>query len=113
MFAHFIVNFFPQNSGLIGLMLAAILSAAMSTLSSSLNASASAVLNDFMLPRRKKELSPTAQLKTSRLLTVLFGLIQIAIGIQAKTMDGTVVSNALTIAGFAAGLLLGVFAPSK
>ena len=35
-FAHFMVHSFPKNTGLIGLMLAAILAAAMSTLSSSL-----------------------------------------------------------------------------
>lgn len=109
-FAHFIVNYFPKNTGLIGLMLAAILSAAMSTLSSSLNASASAVLNDFYLPRKREEPSPAAQLKLSRILTVIFGFIQIGIGIWAKTLSETVVKGALTIAGFAAGLLLGVFA---
>ncbi|MFM7927916.1 MAG: sodium:solute symporter family transporter, partial [Pirellula sp.] len=36
-FAHFITQYFPRNTGLIGLMLAAILAATMSTLSSSLS----------------------------------------------------------------------------
>lgn len=108
-FAHFVVNFFPQNIGLIGLILAAILSAAMSTLSSSLNASASACLNDFVIPRRKIELTEAEQLSWSRKLTLAFGLLQIGIGIGASRLDETVVKNALTIAGFSAGLLLGVF----
>lgn len=108
-FAHFIVNTFPQNTGLIGLMLAAILSAAMSTLSSSLNASASAVLNDFYVPMCTTPPSPQAQLSASRWLTVAFGVLQIGIGCWAITLEETVVNNALTIAGFSAGLLLGIF----
>ncbi len=109
-FAHFIVNYFPKNTGQIGLMLAAILSAAMSTTSSSLNASASALLNDFYLPNCRTEPSPESQLRVSRWLTVLFGVIQIGIGIWAINLDDTVVKSALTIAGFSAGLLLGIFA---
>lgn len=111
-YAHFIVNHFPQNTGLIGLMLAAILAAAMSTLSSSLNASASAVLNDFVLPMREqagKSLSPSQKLSWTRWLSVLFGCVQIGIGIVAITFDDSVVINALSIAGFSAGLLLGLF----
>lgn len=108
-FAHFIVNHFPANVGLIGLMLAAILAAAMSTLSSSLSASASAVLNDFYVPHCKQPPTDQQQLKLSRWLTLAFGLLQIAIGIFAMSLADTVVNNALTIAGFSAGLLLGVF----
>jgi len=35
--------------------------------------------------------------------------VQIAVGIAAAAVDTTVVSRALTIAGYSAGLLLGVF----
>ncbi len=116
-FAAFIVNHFPRDVGLIGLLLAAILAAAMSTLSSSLNASASAVMHDFLLPLAAgrdspavKPRSPESLLFISRGLTVFFGLIQIAVGIAATRLDETVVRAALAIAGVAAGLLLGVFA---
>jgi len=108
-FAHFIVPYFPENCGLIGLMLAAILAAAMSTLSSSLNASASAVLNDFYLPNCGTAPTDQQQLNLSRWLTLAFGILQIGIGIYAMSLADTVVNNALTIAGFSAGLLLGVF----
>jgi peptidoglycan/LPS O-acetylase OafA/YrhL len=43
-------------------------------------------------------------------VTVAFGGLQIAIGIWASTFDESVVSNALTIAGFSSGILLGLFA---
>jgi SSS family solute:Na+ symporter len=106
-FADFIVHGFPRNTGLIGLMLAAILS---STFSSSLSSSASAVVNDFYVPRRKEKASPEHLFWVSRGLTVVFGVLQIGIGIWAKGLDQSVVRNALTIAGFSSGLLLGVFA---
>jgi len=108
-FVHFIVGYFPRNTGLIGLMLAAVLSAAMSTLSSSLNASASAVLNDFWIPLSRSALSSARQVWLSRVLTVGFGILQMVIGIQAAHLETSVVQNALTIAGFSAGILLGTF----
>ena len=46
----------------------------------------------------------------TRYLTVLFGGIQIAIGIAAAQVSRSVVGEVLAIAGFAAGLLLGLFA---
>ncbi|HEY2415977.1 MAG TPA: sodium:solute symporter [Pirellulaceae bacterium] len=108
-FPHFIVNFFPANTGLIGLILAAILAAAMSTLSSSLNSSASALVNDFYVSARKTEASSEHLFFLTRWLTVAFGIIQIGIAIWARQLEKAVVDNALTIAGFSAGLLLGVF----
>ncbi|MBL8816596.1 MAG: sodium:solute symporter [Planctomyces sp.] len=102
-FATFIVNEMPR--GFVGLTLAAVFSAAMSTLSSSLNSSAGAVVTDFLRHR----LSDTRQLTMSRVLTVVFGGLQIIIGIGAMYLSRSVVDDALAIAGFSAGLLLGVF----
>lgn len=101
--ATFIVQEMPV--GLVGLTLAAVFSAAMSTLSSSLNSSAGAVVNDFLRYTR----TPEQQLQASRWLTVLFGVLQIGIGIAASEISRSVVNDALAIAGFSAGLLLGVF----
>ncbi len=81
------------------------MAAAMSTLSSSLSASASAVISDWWLPRLRANPSQAALVKLTRWITVQFGIIQIAIGIWASTFDESVVSNALTIAGFASGVL--------
>ncbi|MDZ4852492.1 MAG: sodium:solute symporter [Pirellulaceae bacterium] len=109
-FTHFMLHSFPRNTGLIGLMLAAILAAAMSTLSSSLSASASAVVGDWWLPNYETPPSEKFQVVVTRWLTFAFGILQIGIGIWASTFDKSVVENALTIAGFSAGILLGVFA---
>jgi len=108
-FATFIVQELPFNVGIIGLLLAAVFAAAMSTLSSSLNSSASAAVNDFYIPLRRSELSSSHLVGVSRLFTIVFGVIQIAIGIVAESFSGSVVADALAIAGFSAGLLLGLF----
>ena len=109
-FATFLVREFPRNTGLVGLVLAAILAAAMSTLSSSLNSSASALINDFYLPSRSAPLGAARELAVTRRVSILFGLIQIAVGFGATLLTEAVVTSALTIAGFSAGLLLGLYA---
>lgn len=108
-YLHFIVSGFPSNSGLAGLMLAAILAATMSTLSSSLNASASSLLNDFVLPGLAAPPSPVETLGLTRGMTAGFGLLQVGIGIWAGSWGDSVIHSALTIAGFAFGILLGLF----
>jgi solute:Na+ symporter, SSS family len=110
-FSRFIVDQFPPGTGLIGLMLAAVLASA---LSSSLSAVASAVVNDFYVPAHRTPPSSRRQLVLNRWLIVVFGAVQtlIGIGFALWTTDptSTVVKTALAIAGFAFGLLLGVFA---
>ncbi len=110
-FAEFIVDHLPV--GLVGITLAAVFAAAMSTLSSSLNSSASAAVSDFYRPwfyPKGDEPSVSGDLvRVSRRLTVFFGLVQIAIGIGASYLSSSVISDALAIAGFTAGILLGIF----
>ena len=62
------------------------------------------------LPSCRVPPSPNNQLWTTRLLTVFFGALQIAIGVWASTFNKSVIDNALTIAGFSSGILLGLFA---
>ena len=107
-FATFIVEEMPV--GIVGVLLAAVFAAAMSTLSSSLNSSAGAVVNDFQGIQESDPDSSKRLVGASRLWTVFFGILQIVIGIAAERFSDSVVGNALAIASFAAGLLLGVFA---
>ena len=91
----------------------AVFAAAMSTLSSSLNSSAAAAVADFYQPWARRtygEPAPQQLLAFSRRVTIVFGLVQIAVGIGASHLSRSVVGDALAIAGFAAGILLGVFA---
>ena len=106
-FATFIIQQMPI--GLIGITLAAVFSAAMSTLSSSLSASASAVVNDLYLPAQNTKPTDKQLMRVSRWTTVAFGILQIGLGIAASYVSRSVVGDALAIAGFAAGILLGIF----
>ncbi len=105
-FVAFIVNHMPH--GLAGLTLAAVFAAAMSTLSSSLNSSAAVAVGDFSSPNSPTK-TPRELLTRCKRLTVVFGLVQIAVAVLAQYYSESVVSDALAIAGFAAGILLGVF----
>ncbi|MDG2383001.1 MAG: sodium:solute symporter [Pirellulaceae bacterium] len=108
-FATFIVSELPAGIGLIGVVLAAVFAAAMSTLSSSLNSSASSAVNDLCAPRLGRASDDPVLLRLSQFFTVAFGGIQIVVAIAASHVTQSVVSDALAIAGFSAGLLLGVF----
>jgi SSS family transporter len=107
-FASFVVNDLPVNVGLIGLIVAAIFAAAMSTLSSSLNASAAATVNDLIAPRLRHA-SEARLVRLSKTLTAAWGLAQMGVALQSTRLNTTVVEAALTIASFTTGLVLGVF----
>jgi SSS family transporter len=106
-FARFILDEIPV--GLLGLLLGAIFAAAMSTLSSSLNSCATAAANDFYFSSRGSETSEASQLRAVRILTVVFGLVQIGVGIAGQWVKASVVSSVLGIAAFTTGIVLGVF----
>ena len=67
-------------------------------------------MNDFYLPFQKIDQSSKHALFASQAFTVLFGVIQIAVGIGASYVSRSVVNDVLAIAGFTAGILLGLFA---
>lgn len=102
-----------MNSGMKGLILAAILAAAMSTLASSFNSSASSMMSDW-LTRLLPPMDDRKALNVSRALTIVFALVQcgVAMGAYYLALDKekSIVDAVLTIAGFAIGLLLGLYA---
>ena len=106
-FVRFIVEQLPH--GVIGLVAGAIFAAAMSTLSSSLNSSATAVVTDFYRPLVRRDLSPQHLLRVTRGFTLFFGLVQVLVAFGGPLLDQTVVEAVLTIAGFTTGITLGVF----
>jgi solute:Na+ symporter, SSS family len=106
-FPYFIINHLPP--GAVGLVLAAIFAAAMSTLSSSLNSSSAAAVNDFYVPATGRRRDERHYLAVSRGLTLTFGLAQVAIAIVAISFSSRVVDEVLGIASFTNGIILGVF----
>lgn len=106
--ASFVANEVPP--GLTGLILAAVFAAAMSTLSSSVNSSASSLLDDLLAPW-VGHWSDKKSLFIARLLTAAFTIAQavVAIAFYRLAAQEHVVRQVLAIAGFAAGLLLGLY----
>jgi SSS family transporter len=99
-----------MGTGLKGLILAAVLSAAMSTVASSLNSSASSLMSDWIVPIAPR-LTDRTSLRLSRLLTIGFAVVQggVAIGANELSMKMAIIDAVLIIAGFAIGLLLGLY----
>jgi Na+/proline symporter len=103
-FATFIVEELPV--GAVGLTLAAVFAAAMS---SSLSALAAAGVRDFYLPLFDPHATPERSLRVTRRLTVFFGVLQIGAAVGAQLVAGAIVESALSIASLTTGILLGIF----
>ena len=106
-FATFIIEELPI--GVVGLTVAAVFAAAMSTLSSSLNSSAAAAVNDFYVPLFRPNADPQHSLRVTRGLTLVFGLVQIAVGVGGQFVQNNVITTVMKIAGFTMGIVLGLF----
>ena len=105
-FPTFIVEHLPH--GISGLMIAALLAAAMSNLSGSLNSLSSATLVDFYQPLLGAKKSEKDLLRLSRLLTAAWGLVLAGIAVAARGW-GSVFTAGLTIASIVYGPMLGSF----
>ena len=102
-FTSFIVNYLPI--GLKGVLLAGVLSAAMSTLSSSINSLASSTVTDW--------LGGNQSIQKSQIISLIWGLILIGIALLFDESDSAIVIVGLQIASFTYGGLLGLFLLSK
>jgi len=103
-FSHFIVNELPP--GVIGLVIAAMLAAAMS---SSLNALASTSITDFYKPLFAPNRSEEHYVRVSRAITAVWGAVQIAAALYVIGKDRRIVDTVLSIASFTNGPILGLF----
>jgi SSS family transporter len=94
-------------TGLAGLIIAAILAAAMANLSAALNSLASTTMVDF-LHARSKNVSEAQSLSRARIWTIIWGGVLLGIAILARSSDSVLVAG-LTIGSIPMGALLGVF----
>ena len=102
-FSTFIIDHLPI--GVKGLLLAGILSAAMSTLSSSINSLASSTITDW--------LKGEGGLRKSRIVSGIWAIVLIGIALIFDEGDSAIVIMGLQIASFTYGGLLGLFLLSK
>jgi len=105
-YPRFIVSRLPH--GVSGLLVAAILAAAMSNLSAALNSLSSSSMMDFYL-RRHPQTDERTQLRLSRVSTILWALLLFALAVLSLHKVARVIEVGLTIASVAYGALLGVF----
>jgi SSS family transporter len=105
-YPEFVWNNLPP--GVSGLVIAAILAAAMSNLSAALNSLASTTIMDFYRPFTKLPGSDAASLRLARMSTLGWGAILFIIGWLARSW-GSVLEAGLSIASILYGALLGVF----
>jgi solute:Na+ symporter, SSS family len=108
-FATFIIEALPP--GVTGLLIAGVFAAAMSSLSSSINALASASAYDFWAPLAKREGDEFALLRAGRVFTLIWAMLLIGVAILYIPMSegAAAVEVALTIASLVYGGLLGAF----
>lgn len=93
--------------GIRGLIMAAILAAAMANLSAALNSLASTTVVD-LYRARAGEAGERRQMRLAHLATIGWAAVLVAIGLIAQAW-GTVLESGLSIASVTLGLLLGVF----
>ncbi|MBC5993468.1 sodium:solute symporter [Pontibacter cellulosilyticus] len=105
-FISFVMKYLP--TGLIGLLLAVIFSAAMSSTASELNALASTTVVDIYKRSVKQDGDATHYLNASKLFTVAWGLIAILFATYASLLDNLI--QAVNIIGsIFYGTILGIF----
>jgi len=105
-FIHFILNNLPR--GLIGLLLAVILSAAMSSTASELNALASTTAMDLYKRNVKGEKSDEHFVKASKWFTLVWGIVAISVACIADLFDN-LIQLVNIIGSIFYGNVLGIF----
>lgn len=105
-FLSFVLNFLP--AGLIGLILAAILSASMSSTSAELNALASTSVVDIYRRLLRQDGKESHYLIVSKLATIFWGIIAISFALFANRL-GTLIEAVNILGSLFYGTILGIF----
>ena len=96
-------------TGVRGLMVASIVAAAMSTMSSSLNSLAASTVGDFYIPWTGGSRSDRHYLTVSKSATVAWGGLQLTIAFLAIKFSSRVIDEVLGLQSLTGGLILGLF----
>jgi len=105
-FLSFIINFLPI--GFVGLLIAAILSASMSSTSAELNALASTTVIDFYKRLFRKDAADRHYLFVSKISTVFWGIYAILFALLAKEL-GSLIEAVNILGSLVYGTILGIF----
>src|SRR5690606_25101758 len=105
-FPHFIVNGLPK--GVTGLLIAAIFAAGMSTVSTSINSTATIVLSDYYQRYFNKNANNHDSMKVLYISSVIFGVLGIIISISLVGVE-SVLDAWWSLASIFSGGMLGLF----
>lgn len=106
-FPTFILEHMPH--GLLGLIVAAIVAATMSTHSGAINSLAAATTMDIWLPLTRRPVTEAATFRAGRLFALMWGVVLTGGALLYPESRTPVVVVALSIASFTYGALLGAF----
>lgn len=106
MFLNFVLSYLPH--GIIGLLLAVMFSAAMSSMASELNALASTTTVDIYKRSFKQEASPLHYLRASRFFTIMWALIAMAFAMLANQAEN-LIQFVNIVGSLFYGTILGIF----
>lgn len=102
----FIIRYLP--TGIIGILLVAIMSAAMSTLSSSVNSLSAVTVEDF-IKRFKTDMSDKQYVRYSRALSLFWGLVCLFFAFFAGNIEGTIIEVINKVGSVFYGPILAAF----
>lgn len=105
-FPYFIVHGLP--TGVTGLVVAALFAAGMSTISTSINSSATIILTDFYKKLHRKDDSPRREMAVLYTASAAVGVIGIVVGLMMMRIDG-VLDAWWKLASIFSGGMLGLF----
>ena len=102
----FIIHYLP--SGVIGILIVAIMSAAMSSLSSTINSLSAVTMEDFV-KRFSSDISDKKYVYLSRIISVFWGLLCLFIAFFTGKIEGTVIEVINKIGSVFYGPIIGTF----
>ncbi len=105
-FITFVINYLPV--GIVGLLLAVIFSAAMSSTSGELNALGSTTVIDFYKRLFKKSGTDNHYVKSSKMITLMWGIIAIVFALAAQLVEN-LIEFVNIIGSLFYGTILGIF----
>ena len=103
----FIANYLP--AGAVGLLVAAIMAAAMSSLDSALNSLSAATLQDFVIPAKDGEMTEQEQFRMSKYLTLAWGVVTITLAFFAGAIAPTIIEAINKIGSLFYGPIIATF----
>lgn len=102
------MDLLSNTPGLVGMFVAGVFAAALSSLSTGLNSMSAVMLEDFFKPFVKEPLSETQTKYIMRSVVVIFGAICVALVFVVERM-GAVLMLSMSLGSIAQGPLLGIF----